>query len=238
MKQFQTQAAIATIPEPDTVTRTIASQEQAPGVMLGGTLAGSNSEMAYWDLIQVLGRNAPAEFRAVPCPSEEVVGILVIGDSSCAMVEEPNDKFPTKHHVAELLQAEQLRGSATFTTAWAGEKGLTLFIAPWRPKCDSSPRTTPRKASNSFPFRFTYCGEETMSSATMGTWDADGSMRNGSIVRKRAGRPRRNSQRFRGPACLNSLTSSRRLLGLDAFGTSLSSVTRTQRGLRPHLRLQ
>ena len=36
MKQFQTQAAIATIPEPDTVTRTIASQEQAPGVMLGG----------------------------------------------------------------------------------------------------------------------------------------------------------------------------------------------------------
>ena len=55
-------------------------------------------------MIQVLGRNAPAEFRAVPCPSEEEVDILVIGDSSCARVEEPNDRYPTKHHVAKLLQ--------------------------------------------------------------------------------------------------------------------------------------
>ena len=121
MKQFQTQAAIATIPEPDTVTRTLASQEQAPGVMLGGTLAGSNSEIAYWDLI---GRNAPAEFRAVPCPSEEVVDILVIGDSSCAMVEEPNNKFPTKHHVAELLQAEQLKGVRNIYQGMDWGKGL------------------------------------------------------------------------------------------------------------------
>ena len=96
MKQFQTQAAIATIPEPDTVTRTIASQEQAPGVMLGGTLAGSNSEMAYWDLIQVLGRKR--NFALCHAPRKRWSTFWsFIKDSSCAMVEEPNNQYPTKH---------------------------------------------------------------------------------------------------------------------------------------------
>ena len=70
-----------------------------------------------------------------------------------------------------------------------------------------------------------------MSSAITGMWAAGGSTKRDSIGRRRAGRPRRSGQTFKGPACLNSLASLRRLLGSDAFGTFICNPDAEDYGL-------
>ena len=59
---------------------------------------------------------------------------MLIGDSSCAMVEEPNDKFPTKHHVAELLQADQLKGVRNIYQGMDWGKGLDAIYSTMETK--------------------------------------------------------------------------------------------------------
>ena len=50
------------------------------------------------------------------------------------MVEEPNDKFPTKHRVAELLQAEQLKGVRNIYHGMDWGKGLDAIYSTMEAK--------------------------------------------------------------------------------------------------------